>query len=60
MSNESKLSYADRLASVNAKRKEMGDPPLNPPEQKIVGAITFPKFDPAILQAYVKKHNLPF
>lgn len=55
-----KPTISKRGVNIDEWRKRTGQPPLKPPEQKIVGTITFPKHDPAILHAYVKKHNLPF
>lgn len=60
MSNETKPVISRRGINVDEWRKQNVIPSMNQPKQEITGCAFFPKHDPAILQAYAKKHNLKF
>jgi hypothetical protein len=60
MSDEKKPIISALGVNVDEWRKSNGIPPLNHIETKVISSAYFPKYDPAALQAYAKKHNLKF
>lgn len=60
MNDKTKDAISKRGVNVDEWRQKNAIPPMNQPKQEITSCTFFPKHDPAILQAYIKKHNLPF
>lgn len=60
MSGKMKAAISKRGVNVDEWRNCTGQPPLNQPEQKIFGTITFPKFDSALLKKYIKENGCKF